>query len=88
MFLYPAHIIALLYPNPPLHKEKKRTKDSNCLSITSSLCLFQIGQMVHSDFVGLGMRIEDDVLITSGDPDVLTSACPVDLPAMERLAAS
>lgn len=48
----------------------------------------KIAQMVHSDFVGLGMRIEDDVLITSSDPDILTSACPVDIEAMERLAAS
>ena len=44
--------------------------------------------MVHSDFVDLGMRIEDDVLITSGDPEVLTAACPVDPLEMEKLAAS
>jgi len=27
-------------------------------------------------FRGIGIRIEDDVLVTVGDPDVLTEACP------------
>ena len=25
---------------------------------------------------GIGVRIEDDVLVTDGEPDVLTAACP------------
>jgi Xaa-Pro aminopeptidase len=27
-------------------------------------------------FRGIGIRIEDDILVTDGDPDVLTAACP------------
>ena len=27
-------------------------------------------------FAGIGIRIEDDVLITDGDPEVLTASCP------------
>jgi Xaa-Pro aminopeptidase len=29
-----------------------------------------------AEYRGIGIRIEDDVLVTAGDPDVLTAACP------------
>jgi len=48
----------------------------------------KVSQMIHSDFVGVGIRIEDDVLISDGDPTVLTADCPVDLKEMERLASA
>ena len=34
------------------------------------------------------MRIEDDVVVTRGDPDVLTSDVPRDADAIEALMAS
>ena len=43
--------------------------------------------MVHSDFIGVGIRIEDDVLIGDDDPTVLTADCPVDPHEMEKMAA-
>jgi len=48
----------------------------------------KVAQLVHSDFIGLGIRIEDDVLIGDGDPTVLTADCPVDPSEMEKLAAA
>ncbi len=36
-----------------------------------------------SEFRGIGIRIEDDVLVTEGDPDVLTRACPKSVDAIE-----
>ncbi len=32
---------------------------------------------------GIGVRIEDDVLVTAGDPEVLTAAIPKQIPAVE-----
>jgi Xaa-Pro aminopeptidase len=34
---------------------------------------------------GIGVRIEDDVLITSGDPDVLTASIPKEIEEIEAL---
>jgi len=31
---------------------------------------------IDPKFSGIGIRIEDDVLITDGDPEVLTASCP------------
>ena len=34
---------------------------------------------------GIGVRIEDDVLVTTGAPDVLTRDCPKAVAELERL---
>ncbi|MDE0857702.1 MAG: aminopeptidase P N-terminal domain-containing protein [Candidatus Poseidoniaceae archaeon] len=36
-------------------------------------------------YADLGVRIEDDVLVTSGNPDVLTSACPKTIDDIESI---
>lgn len=40
-----------------------------------------------SHFHGLGIRIEDDVLITENGPEVLTKTCPKELAEIEALAS-
>jgi Xaa-Pro aminopeptidase len=34
---------------------------------------------------GIGVRIEDDIAITAGEPDVLTAACPKQIAELEAL---
>jgi len=48
----------------------------------------KVSQMIHPDFVDIGIRIEDDVLITDGEPEILTADCPVNPHEMEKLAVS
>ncbi len=36
-------------------------------------------------YANLGIRIEDDVLVTSGDPDVLTASCPKTIEEIESI---
>jgi Xaa-Pro aminopeptidase len=38
-------------------------------------------------FRGIGIRIEDDVVVTDGDPEVLTAGVPKDMAAIEALMA-
>ena len=42
--------------------------------------------MAPTDFHGLGIRIEDDVLIRENGPLVLTSSCPKEIDDIEALA--
>jgi Xaa-Pro aminopeptidase len=43
---------------------------------------------VRREWRGIGVRIEDDVLVTDGAPDVLTAAMPTDPDEIERLMAA
>lgn len=39
-------------------------------------------------YANIGIRIEDDVLVTNGDPDVLTDSCPKTIDDIERIIGS
>ena len=39
-------------------------------------------------YANIGIRIEDDVLVTNGDPDVLTISCPKTIDDIERIVGS
>jgi len=39
-------------------------------------------------YANIGIRIEDDVLVTSAEPDVLTSACPKTIEDIESITGN
>ena len=41
-----------------------------------------------SRYRGIGIRIEDDVLVTKGEPEVLTAACPKRVSDIESVLAN
>jgi len=43
------------------------------------------GPAVAEEYVGIGIRIEDDVIVTDGGHEVLTAALPVSADEIERL---
>ena len=42
---------------------------------------------VPPEWRGIGVRIEDDILVTEGDPDNLTAAIPKQVSELERACA-
>ena len=43
---------------------------------------------VPKEYLNIGIRIEDDVLVTEGDPEVLTSSVPKTIKDIEKLMSS
>jgi len=43
---------------------------------------------VRREWRGIGVRIEDDVVVTEGEPEVLTAGMPTDPDEIERLMAA
>lgn len=43
---------------------------------------------VPADFYGIGIRIEDDVLITENGPVILTKNCPKEVDDVEKIAGA
>ena len=50
--------------------------------------VFTVEPGIYIPKEGLGIRIEDDVLVTSGEPDVLTSTCPKTIEDIESITGT
>ena len=58
------------------------------ITIEPGLYIAPNAEGVPDELRGIGVRIEDDIVITDGDPDVLTAACPKSIRELEALAKS
>lgn len=57
-----------------------KSKSCNKISVTEG-----IYSLSPYRYRGIGIRIEDDVLITESGPEVLTAECPKEVEDIERL---
>ena len=57
------------------------------LTIEPGLYVPQDDESAPASLRGIGVRIEDDVLVTSGEPDVMTSLVPKEISELEELKA-
>jgi Xaa-Pro aminopeptidase len=58
------------------------------LTVEPGLYFSQNDTRVPEQYRGIGVRIEDDVLVTEGEPNVLTAAIPKQVDAVEQACAS
>ncbi len=59
-----------------------------CLTVEPGLYFPAEDERVPEEFRGIGIRIEDDVLITGGGHEVLTIACPKEIADVEAACAA
>jgi len=58
------------------------------LTVEPGLYFSQTDTRVAEQYRGIGVRIEDDVLVTEGEPNVLTAAIPKHVDAVEQACAA
>lgn len=58
------------------------------LTVEPGLYISPNDETVPARYRGIGIRIEDDVLVTSGEPDVLSADAPKEVEALEALIGS
>jgi Xaa-Pro aminopeptidase len=58
------------------------------LTVEPGLYFSASDERVPAEFRGIGVRIEDDVLVTDGEARVLTHATPKTVDAVERACAA
>jgi Xaa-Pro aminopeptidase len=58
------------------------------LTVEPGIYISPTDEQAPEAFRGIGIRIEDDVLVTGGDPDVLTAAIPKEVADLEALVGS
>ncbi|XP_020627393.1 probable Xaa-Pro aminopeptidase 3 [Orbicella faveolata] len=55
------------------------------ITVEPGIYISENNKNVPERYRGIGIRIEDDVLITENGPDVLTAECPKEVEDIERL---
>ncbi len=58
------------------------------LTVEPGIYVAEDDARVPAEYRGIGIRIEDDVLVTSGAPEVMTAACPKSIADVEAACAS
>lgn len=54
----------------------------------SGLYVAENNDLVHDEFKGQGIRIEDNIFITETTPILLTASCPKELETIQKLVGS
>lgn len=71
-----------------INGESKKLKPGMCFTVEPGLYVPLNDQEAPEEFRGLGVRIEDDLLITETGHEVMTAAVPKDVEAIEGLIGS
>ncbi len=58
------------------------------LTVEPGIYIAEDDARVPAEYRGIGVRIEDDVVVTAGEPEVMTAACPKTVADIEAVCAS
>jgi len=72
-------------PNQNLKKESRKIEAGMVFTIEPGLYIPAQDQNAPPEYRGIGIRIEDNILVTTNGHEVLTAACPKEVADLERL---
>jgi len=75
-------------PGGGVHAPPRPLQPGMVLTIEPGLYVQPDDEAAPAEYRGIGIRIEDDVAVTAGEPEVLTAACPKQPDELERLTAT
>ncbi|MBX9768735.1 MAG: M24 family metallopeptidase, partial [Bdellovibrionales bacterium] len=65
--------------------ESRKLQPGMCLTIEPGIYIRSDDSEAPRDLLGIGIRIEDNLLVTDSGNEVMTASAPKDVPAMEAL---
>ena len=68
--------------------EHRELEAGMIVTVEPGLYFAEDDETIPAEYRGIGVRIEDDVLVTAGGPEVLTAACPKEAAEVEALVGS
>ncbi|CAG5035273.1 unnamed protein product [Parnassius apollo] len=80
-----SHYLGLDVHDSPLVRRKVPVREGMVVTVEPGLYIAPNDASVPEEFRGVGIRIEDDVLITDGDPLILTEACVKEVDDIEAI---
>ncbi|VVC92438.1 unnamed protein product [Leptidea sinapis] len=80
-----SHYLGLDVHDAPLVRRRVPVADNMVITVEPGIYIRPDDQSVPPEFRGLGIRIEDDVLITSSGPVVLTNTCVKEVDDIEAI---
>ena len=58
------------------------------ITVEPGIYINESNESIPKKWRGIGIRIEDDVLITDGEPDVLSKDCPKTIQEIEAIVGT
>ncbi|XP_059056542.1 xaa-Pro aminopeptidase 3-like [Achroia grisella] len=80
-----SHYLGLDVHDTPLVRRGAAVRPGMLVTVEPGIYIREDEEMVPPEFRGVGIRVEDDVLITEGDPLVLTEACVKEVHDIEAI---
>ncbi|CAB3221610.1 unnamed protein product [Arctia plantaginis] len=80
-----SHYLGLDVHDSSLVRRNVPVCDNMVVTVEPGIYIRSDDTSVPEEFRGIGIRIEDDVLVTSGEPEVLTSSCVKEVDDIENI---
>lgn len=80
-----SHYLGLDVHDTPLVRRHTAVKTNMVVTVEPGIYIRADDEMIPAEFRGVGIRIEDDVLVTDGEPYVLTDSCAKEIDDIEAI---
>ncbi|KAI8510523.1 Xaa-Pro aminopeptidase 3 [Branchiostoma belcheri] len=82
-----SHYLGMDVHDTPDMSRSSKLQPGMVVTVEPGIYIREDDHAAPAEFRGIGIRVEDDVLITEGDPRILTRNCPKEVHEIEQLMA-